>query len=197
MPKFSIQGYHGTNVAYTSKIKTNNFNSSRGDEHWLGDGAYFFVDGFPNMHPPEKAACLWAEAEAWNNDIKKNKYTRFEVIKVSVIVDDDKFLDLTTSDGIETFNYFKVVFFEDILRKSKVRFKSGAKIFRDGELINFMRNVSKVPIEAAMGYFYIKFKTERIFQVDYRTPNCTILAVHTPESNIDKQSINIISKHAI
>ena len=43
-----FEGYHGTDTAHTESIQTNNFKPSISDEHWLGDGTYFFIDGIPN-----------------------------------------------------------------------------------------------------------------------------------------------------
>lgn len=40
MIRFS--GFHGTNLDHTFSIIKNGFEPSSGDDHWLGDGIYFF-----------------------------------------------------------------------------------------------------------------------------------------------------------
>lgn len=69
--------------------------------------------------------------------------------------------------------------------------------FRDGELINYMRTVNNVPIDAVKNSAYIKFELERRQQIDFRTHNCTILVVHDANKNIEKTAIKIIRKFKI
>ncbi len=38
-------GWHGTSEDFAEEILASNFRRSEGDHHWLGPGAYFFIDG--------------------------------------------------------------------------------------------------------------------------------------------------------
>ena len=198
MIEHSIIGYHGTDAANFTNISTNNFRPSVGDSHWLGTGTYFFTDGYPNNLSSEHASAKWAEVEAWDKKLKKNRYTACCVIEATISVNKDFFLDLTTSEGMEVFNYYRKSFVET-LKKANVKFssKSLAPIFRDGELINQMRNISGMRIDVTRGHFYFKYKEERMFQADFRLPNCTILAVFDCKNNVEKSKIKIITKFKI
>lgn len=194
MVEYVITGFHGTNIANTQKILDNNFNPSEGDKEWLGTGTYFFTEGYPDLHP-QNAAARWAEASSWDNRFKRNNYIRCSVLKAKIKVGELHFLDLTTSDGMEVFNYHRLKFME-IIKSTKLNFKQNkTPIFRDGELINEMRQAIKISV--IKGHFYIKFKEERIFQVDFRLPNCTIIAVFDPHENIEKKEIQVIQKFSI
>lgn len=106
-------------------------------------------------------------------------------------------MDLTTADGMEIFNYYRQEF-NNKLAKSGQDFKRGAYMqFRDGELINDMRAVKNVRIDAVKNSSYIKFELERKQRIDFRTHNCTLLVVYDASKNIEKTAIKIIRKFRI
>jgi len=41
-----VIGYHGTRLNYVEKILRDGFNLSKNEYDWLGDGVYFFQDGY-------------------------------------------------------------------------------------------------------------------------------------------------------
>lgn len=180
-----IEGFHGTSYENGTKILEEGFKSSESDEDWLGDGVYFFVEGIPPA--PQNNAVKWAIVSAWDNQIKCNKYSIYTVIKGEIEVKEDKFLDLTEYDGIKLFNYLRNKFITKIANSGK-KIKNGA--FRDGHIINEARNEVGMKIDVVKGNFYIKFQKERIYDINFRTPNSTILAVQN-KSSIKKDSLSI------
>ena len=42
MKIISFKGYHGTDTESCKNILNSNYKVSQGDDHWLGDGVYFF-----------------------------------------------------------------------------------------------------------------------------------------------------------
>ena len=58
-----IKIYHGTTLESARSILAEGFAYSLGNEHWLGDGVYFFAEGVG--YAPERAAELWAEYRAY------------------------------------------------------------------------------------------------------------------------------------
>ena len=56
--------------------------------------------------------------------------------------------------------------------------------YDEGALINLARKVELFPFEVIKGNFYIKFKNERVNNINLRTSNCTICAVSAPQKNI-------------
>ena len=59
----------------------------------------------------------------------------------------------------------------------------------DGELINLAREDGVLHLEVVKGNFYIKFKEERIKDINFRTNNCTICTVYNPEKNIKSKKV--------
>lgn len=172
-----FEAFHGTSFEGASSIIKQGYKSSMGDREWLGDGAYFFVEGLSKT--PHQQAEEWAEAQAWDNDEKLYKYRKLSVLKSRIAVDGKNFLDLTTSDGVEVFDYIVAKHIEKMSSISK------RMTYIDGYVINFARQESILPLDVAKGNFYIKFTRERIKQINRRTPNCTICAVYEPTKSIE------------
>ena len=66
--QFPVIGYHGTTVESAAKILESGFRLSRNPYDWLGDGVYFFQDGFERAkewaretHTEEDVAVIAAE----------------------------------------------------------------------------------------------------------------------------------------
>jgi len=77
------QAYHGTDLSTADKIAAGNrFQPSRGPDHWLGDGVYFFQDSIV-------LAVKWAKRKA-----KEKQSKEYGVLKASILL--GKCLDLTT-----------------------------------------------------------------------------------------------------
>ena len=183
MGVITIKGHHGTDIDSCKAILKSNYKISKGDQHWLGEGVYFFIEGLSTdtINLAEK----WAKAEAWDNDVKEYKYQEFAVIESLIEVEEDKILDLTTEDGVKILTDLVTLFF-DRIKKSKKNQKNKKWEFYDGELINIARKANNFPfdIEVVKGNYYIKFKEERIKGVNLRTSNCTICTVYDPHKNI-------------
>jgi hypothetical protein len=184
----TIKGHHGTDIDSCEAILESNYKISKGDQHWLGDGVYFFIEGLST--DTTNLAEKWAIAEAWDNDNKRYKYTDFAVIESIIEVDEDKILDLTTEDGVKILLDL-ANFFIDTIKKSKKNSKNKDWEFYDGELINIARKDKNFPfdVEVVKGNFYIKFKEERIKGINLRTNNCTICTVYKPDKNIKSKKI--------
>lgn len=170
-----IIGFHGTDARNVSNIKANNFRLSLGDQEWLGDGIYFFVDGI--CHPtPKNNAVKWAIASAWDNTQKRNTYNEYSILEVEIEENENFILDLCTVEGMKIYNYLRNKYIEKIVQ-------AGVKLvkrprFRDGEIINSARKNKIFPINIVKGNFYIKFANERKFDISFRIPNTTIIAVY-------------------
>lgn len=112
MSKISIIGYHGTEINYVNRILQDGFTSNQRDDHWLGQGFYFYKEF--------TLAKWWAE--------KKFKAQQEEpaVIKVEILIDESELLNLDSVDGINTF--FREL--KKILQPTEVRvnFKNKERI---------------------------------------------------------------------
>jgi len=177
----NFQGFHGTSFENAKKIILNDFDLSIGHSEWLGDGVYFFINGINDK--PSVLAEKWSIAQAWDNSKKENKYKRYSVLKCAIDVDEDHFLDLTTSDGVEILDY--------IIECHMDKMKEIGKKFTyiDGFVINFARTENILSVDVAKGNFYIKFTKERISNINRRTPNCTICSVYNSLNTIVKKEL--------
>ena len=182
-----VAGYHGTDIKHTESIRRNGFAASGGDHHWLGDGAYFFTEGLPPS--PEENAEKWAVAQAWDKLKAGYAYTKFAVIKVLIEVEKEMLLDLTTMEGQTVFEYLRRKF---ILKIAAAGYKTAGYGFKDGEIINIARQEGIIEADVVKGNFYIKFRKERIFNINFRMPNATVCAVFDTSKNIKTEHIHII-----
>ena len=180
---FSFEGHHGTSVESAKEILASNYELSKGDGEWLGDGVYFFINGVSSK--TVDLAENWAVAQSWDNKIKALKYKEFCVIQSKIEVDESEFLDLTIEDGIEVLQY--------LVNRYKEKIDSIQKkmSFLEGFLLNLARGEGILPLEVVKGNFYIKFAQERIERINLRTSNCTICTVYNPNKNILSNSIKI------
>lgn len=178
---YQFDGFHGTSSISAEEILDSNYELSVGDDEWIGNGVYFFINGISSK--PGEQAKLWAIAQAWDNIERRNKYKRFCVIKSKIEVEDNCLLDLTSEDGVSVLNYL-IERFEDKISRLNKRFK-----YIDGLVINFAVKEGILPIEVVKGNFYIKFAKERIKGFNLRTPNCTICTVLDPTKNIIENHI--------
>lgn len=173
-----ILGSHGTSQESALNILKDNYKGSIGDSEWLGDGVYFFTKGV--VSNTSELAKKWAITQAWDNATKSYKYSKYAVVNSEIVVEEHSFLDLTTSEGIEIFEYLKKRFL-GLIRKQLN--------FLDGHLLNLARGEGILPLDVVKGNFYIKFVEERLNFQNFRTPNCTICVVFDPEKNITHTNI--------
>ena len=96
---------------------------------------------------------------------------------------------MNTNDGQEVFDYLRNRFIKKIVSGG---FKLNGYDFKDGEILNVARNEGIIEMEVVKGNFFIKFAEERIYNINFRTPNVTICAVFNPAKNIDVKSIKVI-----
>ena len=162
----AMRAFHGTTHESAKGILADGFALSSGNEHWLGDGIYFFVDGVG--YTPDRAAELWAEFRAFK------QHTQFcALLKSDINVDDERFLDLTTYEGIRILNYIQL----RCVQKLAVTGKSVG--FVDGFLINFARYEMGLEIDVVKGNEYIQLEADdRKYNIRRRISNCTICAVY-------------------
>jgi hypothetical protein len=100
-----ITGYHGTHIKYVNSILSEGFKSNEREDHWLGQGIYFYADF--------ELAKWWAE----------KKFNRFRktaaIIYVEIKAESKDILDLDTLSG---YNFF-LTEIKQILSKLKISFK--------------------------------------------------------------------------
>lgn len=177
----TITGFHGTSIDSAKEILKSNYELSIGDNHWIGNGVYFFLEGISSK--PEEQSRKWAKTQAWDKLKNKLKYKFYCIIKSEISVDEEKLLDLTIEHGVEILTYL-------VARYELEINKLGKKVdFYDGLMINLARGEGLLDIQVVKGNFYIKFAEERIRRINLRTPNCTICSVYEPNINVTSSII--------
>ncbi len=104
-------------------------------------------------------------------------------MKSKIVVDENKFLDLTHEDGLEILEYLVVKF------ETKIKTLGKKLDYLDGFLINLAREEGIFEIDAIKGNFYIKFADERIKRINLRTNNCTICTIYKPIDNLEEITV--------
>jgi hypothetical protein len=143
----SFDGFHGTSLKSAKEILKSNFELSIGDIEWLGNGVYFFIIGISSK--PEEQAEKWAIAQSWDNISQNYGYNNYCVLKSKIVVEENKFLDLTHEDGLEILEYLVAKF------ESKIKTLGKKLDYLDGFLINLAREEGIFEIDAIKGNFYI------------------------------------------
>ncbi len=177
----SLIGFHGTSFESAKSITNGDFKITVGNAEWIGDGAYFFIEGISKQ--PDKQAEEWAIAQAWNRKINGYIYSEISVLKSSIRIEEERFLDLTTTEGVEILLYILEQHEKKILTIGK------RLSYLDGLIINFARGEGLIEMDVVKGNFYIKFEKERVFKINLRTSNCTICAVYNPQNNLSNNTI--------
>jgi hypothetical protein len=173
-------GWHGTDEKNVEEILKNNFQESPGEDHWLGEGVYFFTNGVGN---PEEHAQNWAKSEA-----HKRRNSRFAVLKADIAVNDDAVLDLRENQGLELFNKHRSYVLNQIRRTGR-RFRGG-KVYCDGKVIEHMKKITD--LEVIVMNMYVRFLQDRIEKIPSLIPNCTFLCVSNPNENINQDTIKVV-----
>lgn len=186
MSVFKSKGFHGTSYESANSILINGFNISVGDDEWLGDGAYFFIDG---LEDPQKAAGQWACVNAWDNKSHQYRYNEYAILGATISTEESNVLDLREQRGCEVFKY--------VLQKLETKLKNECRkrkvIFIDGLVINVARKYLFPELVVSVANVYIKLTKEaRIHRINRVSQNCTICAVYSPNEIVT--DVKIVEK---
>lgn len=185
--RYSTEGYHGTSQSCALSIKKHNFNPSRGDDHWLGAGVYFFEAGISDALENAKD---WGIVESWDNTKRKYKYEIYCVVKA--VIELERLWDLTSREGLEFFERLR-----GVLRKRGVERSdscSGRKF--DNSVVEFTANQMK--FDGLKCCFFIKLdKNSRKNRVLPGIPNVTVICVRDPERCIPIDKVKVVVEGSV
>lgn len=171
------EGFHGTYRENLDSIINTGFKDSIDHHMWFGDGCYFFVHG---IGEPQKAALQYAADKAYR---EKREEEACCVLKATIQVKNDNYLDLTTVIGLEILNSYR----DEVIERFLEFGKKFEKAPDDHHVIQDMRE--NLEIEFVKGYVNIKFG--KVGKIHFKTsiPNITIFVVTNATKNIDRASI--------
>lgn len=179
-----INGNHGTYLRNLDSILAHGFKETIDHNEWLGDGAYFFIQGI--WDSPIDSAKKFAEDTRYK-DVRDNLCKEDEeicVLDAVINVDSDKYLDLDNNEGLELFNMFR----EELWAKIAESGKKPANELKDCHILMVMR--SAIGIEFVKRSLFIKFGLQRrVGFISSLIPNVTIFVVNKPVQNIENASI--------
>ncbi|MFZ4477150.1 MAG: hypothetical protein ACOYPR_18280 [Saprospiraceae bacterium] len=90
MPIIKVEGFHGTALENVDEIMSNGFEPKVRDDHWLGQGIYFYSD--------LDLAVWWIKTKIGSKD-----GSQCAVVKSNMECEQDNWLDLDTISGMEYF----------------------------------------------------------------------------------------------
>lgn len=178
--RIQMIGYHGTYIEYLENIQKVNFKESEGNNHWLGKGVYFFIEGI-NSEKVEDLARWWAI----DQDHKK-KHKEYVVLEAQIDVKTKHIFDMRTDAMQKKFNEVRSLLSQTFLNDN-ILFK-----LNDNEIWKFIS--THFGVFVVIANVYIEFDLFRQNNIWSRMPNCTIIAVKDPMNHIIKSSIKVIKK---
>lgn len=181
---YEALGYHGTSKEATESILVNHFQVSRGNDHWLGEGAYFFEDGISNG---QENAVEWAKVSAWDNAQRKNSYNYFSVISASISL--ERLWNLTSEEGLFLFEHSR----KELAQRGAQPCKQTSGRQFDNAVIEFAAKL--LNFDGIKSWFHIKLTaSDRKFRVQSGIPNVTVLCVRDPRACISLDQIEEVDK---
>ena len=177
-----ITGFHGTYPENATGIKEMNFNETKNHDVWLGDGAYFFVDGIGAL-PPEEYARMFAIDQCWDKKLSAYSKSKYCVLEAVIKINDNKYLNLTDSKGAKLFNEYR----DNLITKISESGKVVVGEYKDTDVLSTLRET--LGIEFVKSHVYIKFAIQRVKRFESKIPNVTVLVVNNPSKNIHKATI--------
>lgn len=166
-------GYHGTNYENVESIIKHGFRISDKADEWLGYGIYFFTDGISD---PIENAKEWAINQAWDKNTKQNLYKKYAVLKITA--QSERVLDLTTVEGLQTFNVFRNFFVERASNYFRQRDRSLHQY--NCKMHNLIMREFRADI--LFHHLYIKNRIQRQLRIDSNVPNTTVMLVTKPQN---------------
>lgn len=175
LQNFAMTGFHGCDADSVPSIKADNFKCSLGDDHWLGEGVYFFTAGFSD---PNEDAQQWAIAQSWENQTRTRRYVKFSVLKAEITPANP--LDMTKDLGKAKVN---------LAREALAKRMKPQKGYDDNAIVRWL--ATQFAFDVLVQDFYIQMTRERRLRIRSRFPNVRVICVRNPDSAIDKGSISV------
>ena len=179
---YTTTGFHGTSQSAARSIQLTNFMTSRGEDEWLGNGAYFFESIFSDGQNDAKN---WACVQAWDGSC--NSYKIYAVLKAEIVL--KKLWDLSSSDGLKLFEHCRKE-----VTKLGLKYhgpKNGRRF--DNAVIEFVAD--RIGFDGLRCWFFIKLdRYSRKMQVMPGIPNVTVLCVRNPGASISLDQISSIGE---
>ncbi|WP_278620523.1 hypothetical protein [Ectopseudomonas oleovorans] len=168
-----FHGFHGASQAAVEAIvRSGDFRPSIGKHHWFGDGRYFFIEGISD---PQLNAYAWANVSSWCNQRRALKYRHFGVLKAKVQAPREKICDLRTDADAISFESARRFVVSRLAESER-----GIESYLDSMVFEFLADELDILVFA--GNQYIKLtKAERIYQVNSRIPNVTMICARNDQ----------------
>ncbi len=184
LENYSTIGFHGTSREAAIAIQVSNFSLSRGNDHWLGEGAYFFETGISDGKEDAKR---WAIVSAWDNDKKCLKYPIYSVLQTSL--EFKRLWDLSSREGLKLFEHARSSLLKRGVRPKEAT--SGRKF--DNAVIEF--SAAMMNFDGLRAWFFIKLDTmSRILQVQSGIQNVTVICVRSPQDCISLDRLSRVDE---
>lgn len=159
-------GFHGTSAEKAAGIIRDGFNEVNDETLYLGNGAYFFVEGISD--PSE---------DALNFVTNVNPVDNPTVVVADIDTEKDCILDLNTDCGLKIFNHVKKRFFSKRIEDNE---RMSRKDIDDGKIINFIvgEKIFEPEVKIVLSQRTLSLnKEERELNLHSMVPNCIFCCV--------------------
>lgn len=164
---FEKQGFHGTTAEEAEGILKTGFNIVENEDLYLGDGAYFFIDGIGN--PCEDALDFATNVKKMKNPV---------VVRADISAEKESVLNLCSVEGAKLFSKFKELFYD----------KRGAEKGKmdDGKIINYLVGEMEFETKIVISSRCVKLKKE---DARSQIPNCIFCCVKNKDCISNEQLV--------
>ena len=164
----SYLGWHANEEEkVTRSCDQKRYHYSTGNDHWLGNGTYFFEDS------PEGNGKL--HAESWNY---KQSHSNPAAFKADISVNEENLIDLEDEETLMLVNKLKDRYLTRMLQFNK-KPKNG---YIDGFFYNMWDScIKRKKIDLIRRQDYYQTKSDQLLQIRSRTPNVYVLCVRNKE----------------
>ncbi len=169
--------YHGSGRIRGERfISKGEMTISKGDDHWLGNGVYFFVD-FKHAY---KWICYMYRSRNGKLPINNHVTKSYLVLQANINVDEQRILDLDDEDIILELQYIKENVINILVKNKKFR-KKDIKNIKDGVILNVMFN--------EMDYLELYDMVSYTFPTDMNSGRCSKISVKEKQLCVKNPSI--------
>lgn len=161
-----LTGYHGTTPDRAKEILDKGFRVNEGEEDWVGNGIYFFIDGISS------AKDMAADWSCFRNGIDKPC-----ILFCRIKADYESVLDLRIEAHAKQFNYYRNVFIEQNTENLKNRRDLSIKKRKDIRVDDAIvtRSIFKEMKKSLIIHnLYIKTKPLRHLEMESSYPTTTV-----------------------
>ncbi len=184
----TFRGFHGTPASRVESIRASGIYPSDNPDDWLGEGAYFFIDG---LEDARTCAAQWARCKAWNKQDQEFEEHAVAVVEATITVEAQKVFDLRKRSNVQLFHQMRRRWLRRAVPRRSAHLPRPEKDRFDTELLDDFKHENGIAV--LIGDFHIQLSLrERYFRLDSRIPNVTVLCLSNDEPTASVEIVDVV-----